>query len=467
MLSAIAFIVFNCISYFFALYRAPFWGLIAYMNIYFNAPNPSLNWWAKYLPFERWSLLTSAVLLASVIFHWSKTSNHKFESAKWIPWFFVVSAFVSFSGAVNEEEAYKHLYLIFTYALTVFVVIKSVVDLQQLRLFILAMIMFAGNLSFYAYMYSDRINDRLESFGSADAYGSNEFSLLLAGIMPFMFAFIKGGKYYERLICLAALPFVMNAFILCNSRGSTVALAGAIILAMLIIADKEMRKKMLIVLVFALPVFVYLTDDQFIERFATLVGAREAVDDAGTASQLSSGRTEIWMYGLEMAKDNPLGVGPDGFSELAHFYMPEEVLTYDSSAEYGKRSAHNTYLQVLVEQGILGLLIWMAMCVHTYLILRRSFKLASKLKDKKPFWKDTIFALNVSFLAVLIAGMINSRVYYEFFWWQIAIAVVVYSLVKEMAQKESSVKQDSKINKVFRMETLARGEVNHENCSKP
>jgi O-antigen ligase len=435
MLTAIAFTLFNCTSYFFALYRAPLWGLIAYMNIYFNTPNPRINWWANYLPIDRWSLVTTAVLLASIVIHWGKTSKHEFSSAKWLPWFFALSIIISYTNAINKEITFHYLYLLFTYGLIIFVIVKSLVDFQQLRIYLLAMIGFAGYLSIAAYMYGERVNARLEQFGTADANTSNEFALLLAGVMPFIFAFVKSGKKYERVISLIALPFVINAFILCNSRGSTVALAGAVIAAVLLVADNKMRKKVLIALVFVIPAFVYLTDDEFNSRVTTLIGIGEAIEDESTARSLSSGRTEIWLYGLEMAKDNPLGVGPNGFKELARFYMPPDVLTFRSGVEYGVRSAHNTYLQVLVEQGVLGLILWLGMCLHTCLILLRSFKMTSTLDEDRTFWRDNVFALNVSFLAVLIAGMINSRVYFEFFWWQIAIAVVVYALFRQVEQK--------------------------------
>lgn len=442
MLTALAFTLFNCTSYFFALYRAPFWGLIAYLNIYFNTPNIRINWWANYLPFDRWSLVTTAVLLASLTIHWGKTSDHKFSAAKWLPWFFAVSALVTFTKATNKDVAGDYLYLFFTYGLIIFVIVKSIIDFEKMRTFLLAMVTFAGYLSIAAWMHGERVNARLEQFGSADANTSNEFALLLGGIIPFIFVFVKSGKRYERIISLVALPFVVNAFILCNSRGSTVALALAIIFSFIIIADSDLRKKVALAAILALPAFVYLTDEEFVNRFTTLVGISEAIEDEGTARNLSSGRTEIWAYGMEMAKDNPLGVGPNGFKELARFYMPPDVLTFRPDAEYGVRSAHNTYLQVLVEQGVLGLILWLGLCLHTCLIMLKSFKICARLDSLKPFWKETMFALNVSFLAVLFAGMINSRIYYEFFYWLIGLAVVSYSLVKH-ADRDSSDQAES------------------------
>jgi hypothetical protein len=46
-----------------------------------------------------------------------------------------------------------------------------------------------------------------------------------------------------------------------------------------------------------------------------------------------------------------------------------------------------------------------------------------------------LFSLNVSFLTILIGGSLTSRVYYEFFWWQIALSMIGYSFVKKMSNE--------------------------------
>jgi len=314
--------------------------------------------------------------------------------------------------------------------------IRSIKSEEQLRLFFLSIVLLAGHLGMEAYLHGKRINDRLEMIGAGDAFNSNELSLLLAAIIPLVFVFIKNGKRFERIIALGSLPFILNAFILCNSRGSALAFVGGVIISVIFVADKQIKKGMVILLIAITPIFLYLTDDAYIERFSTLLGFSSAMEDEAAAQTLSSGRTEIWLYGFEMAKDHPFGVGPNGFKKLARFYMPKEVLTFKNGSSQGVRSAHNTYLQIIVEQGILGIVIWCLMCLHTCLVLFKAFKMVSKLQHPKPFWKDSIFGLNIAFYSVLIGGFVNSRVYYEFFWWQLAIAAIVYSLASDIARQD-------------------------------
>lgn len=437
MITALGFMLFNIISYFLAYRRGPFWGLFAYLNIYFNVPNDRINWWVTYLPFDRWSLLTTFVLITSLLLHRDKLSQHKFGNTRWVFIFLALSAIITYTSAIDFINAKAFLFKLVSYALFVYILIKSINHASQLRLILITIVAMCANVSLNAYLYGKRINARLEGVGSADANGANLFALLLAGIIPIIFVFIKEGKTYERVIAILSLPLVLNAFVLCNSRGSTVALAGGIFVAVMLVADNKIRRGVIALGIIVAPVFLHLADDEFISRFTTLFEFSSALEDSTQARNLSSGRTEIWDYGMQMASDHPFGVGPNGFKKLARFYMPKEVLTFLPGAQHGQRAAHNTYLQVIVEQGILGIIIWLALCFHTSWFLYRAFKLISSLKERKPFLRLSIFALNVSFFTSLIGALVTSRIYYEFFWWQVAFAAIVYSIVRQMQENET------------------------------
>ena len=187
-------------------------------------------------------------------------------------------------------------------------------------------------------------------------------------------------------------------------------------------------------------------DDEFKQRIATLVGSGNNAEFSYQSEEdldvVSSGRTVIWNHGMEMAADHPLGVGPDGFKYLSQFYMPPEVLVYKEGFDYGRRASHNTYLKVVVEQGILGLVVFLSMCISVCLALRRSFKAAQRTEGVDPFWRYMIFATAVSFMTSLAGGMVTNRVFYEFFWWQIALAVIVTSLANNEVQRALREKED-------------------------
>lgn len=440
MLSAIVFILVVFAGYAMALVRGPFWGLLAYVFIYFNPPNPHINWWADYLPFDRWSLLSTVVLITSMLIHWTKSSDRKLGSGRWTIVFFMLSLIITLGWAIKPEHAKPLQYALFTYCLIVFIMVKAILDEKQLRTLLTTMVVLAGYVGVNAWLYGKRVNDRLEGIGSVDAFGANELGLLLASLVPFIAVLFINGRKTERIWCLLATPFILNAFILCNSRGAAVALMIAIAFCALVFADWRIQRGLIGMALLSIPVLFYLMDDAFIERLSTLVGGGEEKlsvygESPEDLNELSSGRVAIWNYGMEMARDYPFGAGPDGFRDLAHLYMPPEVLVEKGGTGYGRRAAHNTYLQVVVEQGVIGLAIWLCMCLSVILTLRRSFKAVQKLGELSPFWRNIVFATAVSFLTSMAGGLVTNRIYYEFFWWQIALVVVVASLAQNEAAR--------------------------------
>ncbi|MCU7919610.1 MAG: O-antigen ligase family protein [Candidatus Thiodiazotropha sp. (ex Epidulcina cf. delphinae)] len=434
MITAVLFLIITFGGYIGALFRNPFWGLIVYANIYFNAPDPEINWWANYLPDLRWSLITAVVMVVSVILHRDKLSKHKYRTLKWMFAFYVLIEIEAYFFAINPEEAEWLTRTFQTYCITAFLLLKSLATFDQLRLFLLVIIALAGSLSIKAYTEGEQIHGRLENIGPGDAFSSNEFGILLASIIPLILPYLLKGKRYERVISLIALVFTLNAFILCNSRGAFVSLIFGIFYAFILVANKKIRRYIIIAAIAVIPVFIYLTDENFANRISSLWTSSTQSEDA--LNELSTGRVAIWMYGLEMAKDHPLGVGPEGFRELSRFYMPEENLTVHPGAEHGVRAAHNSYLQVLVEQGVLGLIVYMIICFYTLFLLIDSAKQIKKSGISGSFLDLLIVALNISFVVSLMGGMFGSQVYYEFFWWQVVISLVAHSMTKQIISEK-------------------------------
>lgn len=429
MLTAIIYISVNCLGYFLALSRGPFWGLLVYANIYFNSPDPSINWWAGMLPFHSWSYLTTGVILTSMLYHRERLSSRPIKSLHLVIIFLGFTAIVTFTTSGFQAVSRSFLVLLASYIIISLAIVKIIKYQWQLRALWLWLILLTANLSINAYINGKRIHGRLENIGTADSVSSNLFGLLLAGVIPLMIPFLCSGKRYERILCLACIPFILNALVLCNSRGALVALIGGFVAAYLFLADNQLRKKMTAVGVVLIVIFIYLADQELIDRMSSLLTAKEAFEDDQQANTLSSGRMEIWRYGLQMVGDHPFGAGPGGFKELAKEYLPAELLTVHSGMEYGVRGAHNSYLLVLVEQGPIGLLLWLFLCISTSLhIYQSSVKLKANV-DNDPFWVYAVFSMGISFVSTLLGGLFTSRVYYEFFWWQIAMIVVLSSFV--------------------------------------
>jgi len=378
-------------GYIASLSNGPFWGLIIYAIIYFLHPIGGL----------RWGLITSVILVISLFLHQDKLSKSKIGTVYWglIFWFFTL--IISKMNAVDPVQAEKHTYMLLTYCICMYIIIRALARLSMLRNFMVLIVVLAGKLSLHAYLVGARVHGRLEGIGPGDSAGANQFGILLAAILPLAIPFIIRGKLYERIICLLALPFILNAIGLCSSRGVIISFLLGCLYVFLIVADKKIKKYIFIAGLCGIPVMYYFSDPFFIDRMSNMLTADSS--DEMSLNTLSSGRLLIWNYGWEMVKDYPFGAGPEGFRALARFYLPEEILTFQPGAEFGVRAAHNSYLQVLIEQGIIGLAIFMAICFYTMFLLFSCFK---RLKHKgltTSFWGFAVIGLNISFVLITSA----------------------------------------------------------------
>jgi O-antigen ligase len=158
------------------------------------------------------------------------------------------------------------------------------------------------------------------------------FSLALGGV-------ISSGNFLKRTLLVFALIVTAIGIFLTMSRGSLVALV-AVLVTFLIRAGVG-KRMILATLIVAIPML--FLPNLFYERL------KEAPEGRGT------GRVDILLAGVELIKHNPvIGVG------LANF-----TVAYDDFAGYAPvfrgygRAAHNAFLQVWGETGIIGLILFM------------------------------------------------------------------------------------------------------------
>ena len=106
-----------------------------------------------------------------------------------------------------------------------------------------------------------------------------------------------------------------------------------------------------------------------------LGGSSELLRGTGLAAptDVTTGRSHFWWVALQIIRDNPLiGTGLDTFGmAFTKFDTWNGTLRVEQ--------AHNDYLQILTDAGILG---FACVAAFIYLLFTRSFKLISQTSDK-------------------------------------------------------------------------------------
>ncbi|MED3689600.1 O-antigen ligase family protein [Peribacillus butanolivorans] len=167
------------------------------------------------------------------------------------------------------------------------------------------------------------------------------------------------------------------------SRGGILALILVVILYLLL-ANFSKKIKMMTVSLLCL-VGIYAAGSFIQIDFNEIIASR--ITDFSTDG--GSGRFELWSQAINYFMSNPLfGIGAFNFSDYYAFEHNEKLYV------------HNTYLEVLVESGIIGFLFYISFLLMLVITL---FK--AKLHKEKPFIVLTLFAFLIQMMSLSL--MIN------------------------------------------------------------
>ncbi|NJN34705.1 MAG: O-antigen ligase family protein, partial [Saprospiraceae bacterium] len=130
--------------------------------------------------------------------------------------------------------------------------------------------------------------------------------------------------------------------------------------------------------------------------FNNLVEATAKGEDISTME-----RVYRWVAGFHMVGERPwVGFGPNNFVNFYKKYSVSSFKTYVSDNK-DNSTVHCYYLLVAVEQGIIGLLIFMALVFYTLIIGERVYH------QSKGFERSFAMASTLSFFIILLLLLIN------------------------------------------------------------
>ncbi|MHC4401499.1 MAG: O-antigen ligase family protein, partial [Planctomycetota bacterium] len=260
---------------------------------------------------------------------------------------------------------------------------------------------------------------RLETVGGSDFSDANRFAGYVAGVLFLIGAQFFRSDWRDKILCLVAGVFATNAIILTRSRGAVLGVAFGVLVAGLL-APRKHRWTIFGGFFIAACGALYLSDARFLSRASTIAASAEARD---TAAQM---RLEIWTGGYEMLKQNPLGVGPGNFYQNIGTYAPA----------YSGRGAHNTFVRCAGELGWPGLILFTAIVVNAFRILRRVTKGARQLLHKEGtrlMWAS--YGAMTGLVAVLGYGLTGTLLYTEYLWWFLALPVCLERTLVNLKQE--------------------------------
>lgn len=255
--------------------------------------------------------------------------------------------------------------------------------------------------------------DRLQG-GVADP---NLFSLILVVAIALASGLLRSARRLSiRMGLSVAIVLLLVGVLATQSRGGVVALIAGVVCALLVFRGH--RAALLAAAVALATVPLALS--------AALPGAFERFTDA---EEGGTGRADIWKVALAVAEDHPvIGVGIGNFSVHSPRYVDElgPLERVDLVAEQ-LLVTHNAYLELLVETGIVGLLLFLVVISGSALAGWRAARRADVLGERYlAILAQSVFVATIAFLA---GALFISSGYDERLWALLGLGPALLAIV--------------------------------------
>lgn len=215
-----------------------------------------------------------------------------------------------------------------------------------------------------------------DRMGSVSSFDSNDLAVLMVIAFPFSVSMAIHSRGKRRWMAVFAAVVFLTVVVYAGSRGGTLALLTA---ALIFVASaKGMRRAVALILLVLGGVLTWnLAPASFRQRMESITNTE---DDYNTWAY--DGRKQIWARARGYIKESPVtGVGMLNFSVAEGNHLT-------ASGARGKWSnAHNSYLQVTAELGIVGGIIFfgiLGLGAANALALRRPVRSNQELRSGQP-----------------------------------------------------------------------------------
>lgn len=424
MFAAAAYLIFCVACTLLAFKRHPIYGFYFYLAAFYVHP-PS-RWWNYMLPSLRWSLIAAVVTVLAVLVERGRLSSKPFwldnTPAKLLT-IYGVLMWLQCAWALDLDTHLEGAAKFFKYLVAFWLVYRLVDTKEMLRNLMFA---HAAGCTLLGIMcqFVGREGNRLDGVGGPGLDDANTLGMYLAtGILVSLGIFLTS-KDWRRWASLAMMILILNGFVLANSRGAFLGLvAGALVV--LVCKAREHRRMFWVLAMVGVMGFSVIVDKTFIDRMFTI---GDVVEDSEDADMSARSRVELYKAQLQMAADYPMGVGYRGTATLSARYLDRRWLARDNGADDpdAARTSHNTLMTTLVEQGVLGLLLFLGLLAWLLVSVLRVRAMNSRAVDAELI---TLSAATCgALMVVMVAGSATDYLMAEVQFWLFAALVSALQL---------------------------------------
>ena len=211
---------------------------------------------------------------------------------------------------------------------------------------------------------------------------------------------------WARVAPVAIIPVLVAGLVASQSRGGAIAAALTVLVAFVVFERGRVHVAAFTLLVVGAAMMWFSTTPGAWERLTTF--------DAG-----GGGRSTLWTGAWRAAKDHPVdGVGLNNFRDVAPDYarQPGQLEDVRILAEQ-PRFVHNTYLQLLAENGVVGLLLYLGFalgCLRAMWVAARRFKAIRSTSLETLARAALVATISMLIAAFFLSAAIDARMWILF-----------------------------------------------------
>lgn len=397
-----------------SLFRHPIFGLLTYVGVFYLSPSD--RWWASgFIADVRWSLLAAALTLVSILIHRKKLQPVAFWKRGPI---LIIGVFVAWLAlqlmwAADTQLQIDLLTMYAKFLVVLFLVVKIIDSTRSFLWFLWAHVL--GNFYFGFIVFTKYGGGRFEGFGGPGLDDANAGALALAAGVLAAAGLFLAGQLREKLAVTLTMPLILNGLVATVSRSGFLAIAvGGVVFNLF--APGRYRTRIVLLSVLGLVLLLLVTNPGYWARMASIKYAGADVENIDTGG----GRLEIIDAQLRMFRGHPLGCGHRCTAILSPSYLDDRFLT--GQGEDRARSSHNTFMSLLVEQGVVGAAMYVMMVVWTVkslMLLRRKHQL---IDDRESALLPAVAAV---LCAITVGDMFVDFLKFEIRIWFIGLTMVL------------------------------------------
>jgi probable O-glycosylation ligase (exosortase A-associated) len=147
-------------------------------------------------------------------------------------------------------------------------------------------------------------------------------------------------------------------------------------------------------------------------------------------------RIEVWKWTLNFAVSHPLGGGFNSYY-INEIHIPPLGPGQPETVDHG-RAFHNSFMEVLGEQGFPGIAIFLTLIVGTWVSLRRTARRCRGNPDL--LWcEDLCKSLGVGLLVLAPCTMFVGIAFQPFYWYNFALGACLSEYVRRASEQQATV----------------------------